>query len=278
VQLPVFNATRFEAFDRGGHIFVSGDNFQLDGAINETSGHVRAKCVTGKSPDHEIIFGPASCTNLCRWNLTIVVNGSKSVGQGIFLPTNNLTLLTYAELGASMQKVVPSPPPPPPNCGNVLPVFNSSFYKVYMSQPEGVFQSGDFFLLNGSVQNTSGRVAAKHVTGKSPDHEIVFGNSTCEGTTRRWPVTVMLHGNTSSGYCTFSTRSDKVSIVYSDMNVRLLQTDLPCGDMLNKTSCTNVIAGQCSWCVSKDNVHSLCFAKSQLPDIADWDCSGVSLV
>jgi hypothetical protein len=220
-------------------VFVSGDIFQLNGTVYANGGTVTAKHVqgSGTSPDHVIIFkarGDPS-PEQGSFRLTILLNGNTTYCEGDFDLMPGFVELNY-------EKKDPWLPPragpvvyatlgkyePPLYCGDALPEFKASLFTLRTYPGDSNFSNGDVFSLDGAVDNTSGQVTAKRISGKGPDHQLVFGNSTCcqnmfsmSGIKKRWPLTIVVNGKNTTGYAEFRITDGFVIMQYSDENAEL---------------------------------------------------------
>jgi len=90
----------------GPSVFGNDAVFSLDGALDNTSGHVTATRISGEGPDHQLIFGSSKCCRSMfgmsgakkRWPLTIVINGQKITSLSTyaeFRPSDGFVIMQY---------------------------------------------------------------------------------------------------------------------------------------------------------------------------------------
>jgi len=160
-----------------------------------------------------------------------------------------------------------------------FPVFNASMFQVDVYVPGTKFVKGDEFELDGKVGRMGGHVVARHVTGTSPDHEIVFGNATAVGDATYWPINITIDGNVTKGQCWFNhsiSKQQQYQFHYAAWASLESIPSPPCFNIFNEDVCTNFPTGDssCNWCVSKDPMYvGVCFPKSNQPDVTAWDCA-----
>jgi len=160
-----------------------------------------------------------------------------------------------------------------------FPVFNASMFQVNVYVPGTKFVNGDEFELDGKVGRMGGHVVARHVTGTSPDHEIVFGNASTVGDATYWPIHITIDGNVTNGQCWFNhSISKQQQYQFHYMAWASLEPidPPPCFQIFNEDVCTNFPTGDspCNWCVSKDRMYvGVCFPKFNQPDATAWDCA-----
>lgn len=264
-MLPVLDSTLFEVgSDSATGTFTPGDQFLIEGFVNTTGGVVVAKQFIGKSPDHKITFDSSICDFKTRiWPVSVMINGSTSRGSCSF--DTSTTSSTRKTLSCKYDKFKAHLSTARSLCDDSLPSFNSTFFEVSRAPADSTFAELDGFLLNGFVNESSGLVVAKHVSGKSPEHEIIFGNSVCRLSKREWPLTVVINGETSYGVCIFNVRTGQITLKYQDLESEL--TESPeyetCGVISTESSCKLVGETQCEWCVLKSDVHGWCIPRSK---------------
>lgn len=231
--LPNFNSRLFDVIDSPAQgqsfptfnsSFKSGDVIQLNGIVAKSGGHVAAKHITGISQDlAEVIFGNSTCLPWVEgpvrsWPLTIPVHDyGRQIHGHADLQRDGTIVVSYTELGVTLKSATP------PACGDEVPNFNSSYFGI--SPEDGSGTKSGLAQLNGTVDKTGGHIVVKHVTDTdnstdTRDHELIFGNSTCEGSDRIWPLTVVVDGTKSFGSCTLSSWTTSNKMVDGPVTIR----------------------------------------------------------
>ena len=161
--------------------------------------------------------------------------------------------------------------------------FRIASYHVNRGSEVALLPEGDVHVLNGTVPDTGGGIAATCLNGTVANYTIELGPIDSRNIRN---ISAQLHGVGGMGQALRGTATCSVvpeapecwAFTWQMPNrAELMYNPLPpapkCGSAYSEAECEGVWPvnkGACRWCTSDDKVHSLCFSAGNEPPKASW--------